>query len=419
MRILMAGTTYAPAFNGQAVFMTHLAERMCASGHSVAVLAPSENGQQEDRVRKGVQIVRPSTLRLTHWHPDAAVPLVSKPVVENLFNRFHPQIVHIHDHYPLSWSVARAARNRGLPVIGTNHFMPENLAPYLPLWKSGQPLYRAVLWRWMLQLYNSLDFVTVQSRTAGEILAGRGLRRPPRHISCGVDLAEFYVDDTVDQQAVRRSFGLHPTAHLLLYVGRVDEEKRLDVLIHALSRSGRTDCHLAVGGRGAALTALKELVAGLGLGERVHFLGYVPDGEKRNLLNSADIFAMPSDAELLSIATLEAMACGRPILAARAQALPELVTEQENGRLFRANDVDDAASVLADLISHPQTWPGMGAASRRRAEGHGWSGVLAGYTQLYEEAIQLSRVRSALAHGQLRQEKLVDKARSFSVNRMP
>jgi len=296
--------------------------------------------------------------------------------------------------------------------------MPENLAPYLPLWKSGQPLYRAVLWRWMLQLYNSLDFVTVQSRTAGEILAGRGLRRPPRHISCGVDLAEFYVDDTVDQQAVRRSFGLHPTAHLLLYVGRVDEEKRLDLLIHALARSGRMDCHLAVGGRGAALTALKELVTRLGLGERVHFLGYVPDGEKRNLLNSADIFTMPSDAELLSIATLEAMACGRPILAARAQALPELVTEQENGRLFRANDVDDAASVLADLISHPQTWPGMGAASRRRAESHGWPGVLAGYTQLYEEAIQLSRVRSALAHGQLRQEKLADKARSFSVNRM-
>lgn len=419
MRILMAGTTYAPAFNGQAVFMTHLAERMSASSHAVAVLAPSENGHQENSVRNGVQIVRPPTLRLTHWHPDAAVPLVSGPVVENLFNHFRPDIVHIHDHYPLSWTVAETARNRGLPVIGTNHFMPENLAPYLPLWESGQPLYRAALWRWMLQLYNTLDFVTVQSRTAGEILAGRGLRRPPRLLSCGVDLAEFYVDATVDQQAVRRSFGLHPIAHLLLYVGRVDEEKRLDVLIHALARSGRTDCHLAVGGRGAALTALKELVSQLGLGERVHFLGYVPDGEKRNLLNSADIFAMPSDAELLSIATLEAMACGRPILAARAQALPELVTDRENGRLFRANDVDDAAAVLTELVSHPQAWPGMGAASRQRAEGHGWPGVLAGYTQLYEEAIQQSRVRTTPANGQLRREKLSDRAGGFSVNRMP
>lgn len=419
MRILMAGTTYAPAVNGQAVFMTHLAERMTASGHSVAVLAPSENGHQEDRVRNGVQIVRPSTLRLTHWHPDAAVPLVSGPVVENLFNRFRPQIVHIHDHYPLSWSVARTARSRGLPVLGTNHFMPENLAPYLPLWKVGQPLYRAVLWRWMLQLYNGLDFVTVQSRTAGEILAGRGLRLPPRHISCGVDLAEFYVDDTVDQQAVRRRFGMPPTAHLLLYVGRVDEEKRLDVLLHALARSGRTDCHLAVGGRGAALTALQELAAELGLGKRVHFLGYVPDEEKRNLLNSADIFAMPSDAELLSIATLEAMACGRPILAARAQALPELVTDRENGRLFRPNNVDNAASVLADLISHPQRWPEMGGASRRRAESHSWPGVLASYTELYEEALQQRRVPTALANGQFRREKLAEKTGEFSVNRMP
>jgi 1,2-diacylglycerol 3-alpha-glucosyltransferase len=390
MRILMAGTTYAPAFNGQAIFMTNLAEQLAAAGHSVAVLAPSEDGPAQESVVNGVQVVRPPTVRLTHWHSNAVVPLASGPVVDALFDRFRPQVVHIHDHYPLSWRVAQAARRRKFPVIGTNHFMPENLAPYLPLWKIGQPLYRAALWRWMLRLYNTLDFVTVQSRTAGEILAGQGLRRPLHLISCGVDLAEFYVDATVDQQAVRRRFGLHPTARLLLYVGRVDEEKRLDVLIHALARSGSADCHLAVGGRGAALTALKALVSQLGLGERVHFLDYVPDEEKRDLLNSADIFAMPSDAELLSIATLEAMACGRPILAARAQALPELVAEQVNGRLFRANDVDDAAAVLTELVSRPQNWPAMGVASRQRAESHGWPGVLAGYTHLYEEAIQYS-----------------------------
>lgn len=269
----------------------------------------------------------------------------------------------------------------------------------------------------MLQIYNTLDFVTVQSQTAREILAEQGLRRPLRLISCGVDLAEFYVDSTVDPQAVRRRFGLHPTARLLLYVGRVDNEKRLDVLIRALARAGNGDCHLAVGGQGAALTGLKALVSQLGLGERVHFLGYVPDREKRELLNSADIFAMPSDAELLSIATLEAMACGRPILAARAQALPELVADGENGYLFQSNDAGDAAAVLTKLVNHPQTWPAMGAASRQRAEDHGWPGVQAGYTQLYEEAIQQSRVRTALADRHLHREKKTGKARSFSVNR--
>ena len=150
MRILIAGTTYAPAVNGQAVFMTNLAERLAVQGHSVAVLAPSESGPAEQSVANGVQVVRPVTQRLTYWHPNAVVPLFPGPVVDDLFDRFRPQVVHIHDHYPLSWRVVQAARRRALPVIGSNHFMPENLAPYLPLWRVGQPLYRGILWRWML-----------------------------------------------------------------------------------------------------------------------------------------------------------------------------------------------------------------------------------------------------------------------------
>jgi len=363
-----------------------------------------------------VQIVRPPTLRLTHWHPNAAVPLVSWPMVENLFDRFRPQVAHIHDHYPLSWTVAQTARHRSLAVIGTNHFMPENLSPYLPLWQMGQPLYRGVLWRWMLHLYNTFDVVTVQSQSAGAILEEEGLDRPLRLISCGVDLEKFSFNASLDPQTVRRRFGLHPTAAILLYVGRVDHEKRLDVLIRALAQARCADCRLAIAGRGAALLSLQALVGELGLEARVHFLGYVSEGDKRDLLNSADIFAMPSDAELLSIATLEAMACGRPVLAARAQALPELVADGENGRLFQPNDVGDAAAVLTELVNRPQVWPAMGAASRQRAEAHGWPEVLAGYTHLYEEVIQQSPLPTALVDKHLRLEKRADQASGVSVN---
>ncbi len=387
MRILIAGTTYAPAFNGQAVFMTNLAERLAAAGHAVAVLAPSENGPAEESVVNGVRIVRPRTQKLTYIHPNGVVPLFSGAVVEDLFDRFRPQVVHIHDHYPLSWHVAQAARRRGLPVIGSNHFMPENLAPYMPAWRFGQPVYRAIMWRWMLQLYNTLDSVIVQSRTAGEILKREGLRPRVHQISCGIDLDQFHVDPTVDQQAVRRQFGLDPLNKLFLFVGRVDHEKSLDVIIRALAQAPCADCQFAIAGRGADLANLQQLAEEMGVAQRVHFLGYVSDTDKRDLLNSADVFVMPSEAELLSIATLEAMACGRPILAARSQALPELVTDGENGRLFRPGDVQDAAAALFDLASRPQDWPAMSQASRQRAEAHGWSTVLTRYEQLFDETV--------------------------------
>lgn len=393
MRVLIAGTTYAPALNGQAVFMTNLAERLAAQGHSVAVLAPSETGPAEESVVNGVQIVRPRTKRLTYWHPNAVLPLFPGGVVDDLFDRFQPHVVHIHDHYPLSWRVVQAARRRSLPVIGSNHFMPENLAPYLPLWRAGQPLYRIILWHWMLRLYNTLDCVTVQSHAARSILERQGLQRPMHLISCGIDLEKFHRDPDLNRQAVRRRFGLNPTRTLFLFVGRVDYEKSLDVLIGALARAECTDCHLAIAGWGAELADLENLAESVGVAERVHFLGCVSDADKRDLLNSADVFAMPSAAELLSIATLEAMACGRPVLAARARALPELVADGKNGRLFRPGDVDDAASALFDLANHPQAWAAMGAASRRLAEAHAWPSVLTRYEQAYAQCIQRKPVR--------------------------
>ena len=118
----------------------------------------------------------------------------------------------------------------------------------------------------------------------------------------------------------------------------------------------------------------------------------MPDEDLPALLNSADLFAMPSSAELLSIATLEAMACGRPILAARARALPELVTEGENGRLFGPADAADAARALAALVAEPQRWRAMGAESRKRAMAHALDDMVRCYEDVYQHT--WSHVRS-------------------------
>lgn len=397
MRILLAGTTYFPAFNGQAIFMTNLAERLVERGHEVAVLAPSETGPAGASVVKGVRIQRPRTQRLSLWHPNAVFPLFPAKVVDDLIDDFRPQVVHVHDHYPLAWHTVTAARRRGLPVIGSNHFMPENLSPYLPLWRLGRRPYRRLLWRWLLRLYNRLDGVVVQSQAAAVMLQEQGLRRPTHRISCGIDLEDVHVDVELDRSAIRARFGLHPSQPLLLFVGRVDREKLLDVPIRALARIECAGIQLAIAGHGADLAYIQRLAKSKGVADRVHCLGYVSDADKVDLLNSADIFVMPSDAELLSIATLEAMACGRPILAARAQALPELVTDGENGCLFQPGDVEEAAAAIADLAGRPEAWPAMGALSRQHAEAHAWPAVLSRFEQLYAASIASGAAGVAVA----------------------
>jgi glycosyltransferase involved in cell wall biosynthesis len=104
-------------------------------------------------------------------------------------------------------------------------------------------------------------------------------------------------------------------------------------------------------------------------------------------LNSIDIFIMPGDAELLSIASLQAMACARPMLVADAVALPELVSEFENGLLFRPGDVDDAAHCLAFLVDHPERWSDMGAASLLRSKNHHLDHIISEYEKLYRSLV--------------------------------
>jgi glycosyltransferase involved in cell wall biosynthesis len=139
-----------------------------------------------------------------------------------------------------------------------------------------------------------------------------------------------------------------------------------------------------VAGSGAALPTYQALARELGIQDQVRFTGFVPDADLPRLLDSVDIFAMPSEAELLSIASLEAMASARPLLAARAKALPELVSDGVNGYMFNPGDVDDAARCMALLAGHPERWAEMGSASLKKVQPHGMENVLKRYEELYE-----------------------------------
>jgi 1,2-diacylglycerol 3-alpha-glucosyltransferase len=373
--------------------MVNLAEGLARNHHEVVVIMPSHLVAPFRTERNGVTLEGLRAVPLTVARPDVFHAPFSSRAVKRIFRRFQPEIVHIQDHYPLSWAAYRAARRSGVRVIGTNHFMPENLAPYLPLAARLEPAYDWALWRWMLSLYNRLDVVAAPSRTAAAILKEAGLWAPVFPISCGIDTNRFRPDPSVDRQAIRQRYGLETGKVMFLFVGRVDGEKRLDVLLRALGLLDRQDVQLAIAGRGGGQARLEALADSLGLGPRVRFTGYVPDADLPALLNSADVFAMPSEAELLSIATLEAMASARPVLAARARALPELVADGVNGYLFKPGDPRDAARAMALLADHPERWQSMGAASLERARPHSLDNTLASYQKLYQVALTMPAAR--------------------------
>ena len=387
LRILMSSQVYADG-NGQGGFALRLAESLAKEGHQVKVLTPSDHTTSYSVIVNCVQVEKVAAIHMSIVHPAVYVTPWPLPRVKKIFREFMPDIVHIQDHYFLCMAVTREARKRHIPLVGTNHFLPENLLPFLIRSPLLRNLTARVLWKIMLSVFNQMDSVTTPSHAAANILRNQDIRFPVQAISNGVDIKRFAFDPKVDRQGTRRKYGLATDKTLFFYVGRLDGEKRVDIMVQAVSELPQTNFQLVIAGNGSQARVLRHQAHRLGVEERVIFLGYVPATDLPALYMSTDIFVMPSSAELQSIATLEAMSCGKPVLAANARALPELVEHGVNGYLFESDNASDAAHWMNKFLESPEQWAEMGKVGIMRSQSHSLNNTIQAYEEYYQMVIE-------------------------------
>jgi glycosyltransferase involved in cell wall biosynthesis len=266
------------------------------------------------------------------------------------------------------------------PVIATNHYLPINMSRSL----ASEPLigkhFCNVSYSYLVYFCNGCQYVTAPTATALNLLYEHGLRAPARAISNGIDLQKFTPGER-DPQLLQR-FGLPTDRPLLLHVNRLSEEKRVDVLLDAVAKV-KTDAHLALVSTGPAEADLRLQVKRLGIGDRVSFLGFVSDGDLLVLRHSSDLFVIPSEADLQSLSTMEAMACGLCVIAANAYALPELVHHEENGLLFQPGNSDELAQKIDYLLSDEERRARMAERSLKIIAAHDRTRVLEEWEEIY------------------------------------
>lgn len=393
MNILLAGQAYFREDNGQAVFTVRIARELARWGHRVMVLAPSENGRTGSEEQRGVELWRVRTIPLLH---NVNVSLFSGRAVHEAVTGFSPDIVHLQDHYFICRTVWRVTRKLGIPTVGTNHFLPENLTANLPLPRLLKRPLNRLLWSHMLSLYNALAAVSTPTETAAAILYSQEIRPRVTAISCGVDTDRFHPFEEKKRRQQRKRLDFKGKAPVFLYVGRLDHEKGLDTVIKALALINRPDCYLVLAGRGSFYKQLKRLCRWLYLQDRVRFPGFIPEEDLPRLFNAADCFIMAGYAELQSIATLEAMACGLPVIAANARALPELVGHGENGLLFQPRDIDSLADAMNEYLRSADRWHAWSTENRKKAERHGLENTVRQYLDWYKNVIEEKVLSDAL-----------------------
>jgi glycosyltransferase involved in cell wall biosynthesis len=392
LRVLIATDTYPPDVNGAGYFTHRLAEGLAGRGHRVHVACPSDRGAPYVAANGAVTEHRLRSARIPFQEDmRAAVPLGMGGHLARLVARLDPDVVHVQSHFTLSRSAQRRARAAGVPVVLTNHFMPDNLYAHAHLPAALHGLAGSLAWRDMIGVATEADYVTTPTPRAAELLREKGFAGTVESISCGIDLERFH-PRSGDREAARSKFGL-PERDTIVFVGRLDVEKRIDDTIRALAAISRErDVQLALAGTGQREEELRALAAELGVADRVFFLGFVPDAELPLVYAAGDVFAIASVAELQSIATLEAMSTGLPVVAADAMALPHLVEQGRNGFLFPAGNVPHLADRLLTVLGSRREE--LGEASREIALRHDHHRSLARFEELYRDLQAREPVRA-------------------------
>ncbi|KAA9393860.1 glycosyltransferase family 4 protein [Kocuria coralli] len=382
MTVLIVAETYPPDINGSSHFSRRLAQAMSRRGHDVHVAAPRPGrGPSIRRMDGHVTEHRfRSHTAFTYTTFNFCFPWEIRGEVNRLLDDVKPDVVHIECHYILGRYMAKEAARRGIRLIGTNHFIPENIEQYLPLPPVIRRIYRGISWRDMAGVFRHCDVVTAPTPLAVEAMKNHGFDYPVYALSNGIRAEDYELHSGEQLPPAER-----PT---ILFVGRLDPEKHVDVIIKALARiAGATDAALVVVGQGGEYERLSRLAEETGVGNRVHFRGFVPDDELRRAYLGADVFCQPGTAELQSLVTLEAMAASRPVLLANARALPHLVDPGVNGWLFTPGDDEELARKLTEFFGLPADQRrAMGLASRRLVEKHSFGATVEAFERMYRGA---------------------------------
>lgn len=330
MRILLTTDTYYPMINGVVISTSNLYKELKKQGHEVKILTLSHTG--EEKVEGDVYYLKSMKVNV---YPDARIKFPFYNKLINEIMEWKPEVVHSQTEFSTMMAAKHIVKKFNMPHIHTYHTMYEDYLNYL---FGGKIIKRSTAAKVTRFILNSIDEVIAPTDKTKMALRDYGVQCDINIIPTGIDLEKFQKSVTEEEkQQLRLSHGIKEEDKVMVYVGRIAEEKNIDEIItlfpEVLKKVPNTKL-LIVGG-GPHLEILKNLVREKALEEEVIFTGMVEPEEVYKYYKLGHIFATASTSETQGLTYLEALSSGCPVICRYDKAVDGVVLQGRNGFSYK------------------------------------------------------------------------------------
>ena len=366
MKLAYFTDTYLPTRDGVVTSILSFKEELEKKGHEVYIFCP---GKRKGRVQQEKNVFRyaASSFALYPEYDIAIFPYFA----DMKFKKLRIDIMHSHALTTMGLAARHISKKKKMPSVATMHTLVPLATHYLKegamkkdvstkfwelilklvtAWATKRFVYKIdsdTFWDALAWFFEPFDVVTCPSEYTRTIMAEHGIQT--QVVPNGIDTARFRPD--IDTRKFRQSFGLEGK-NVVLHVGRLTLEKNLDVLIDAapLVKREHPDAVFLVVGSGPARAHFEKRISEKGLADSFIFTGSLPDDLLPLTYAACDMLAFPSTFETQGLVALEAMACGKPVVAAKDTAVSEVIAEKKNGYLFNGTAQDFADKIAECLM---------------------------------------------------------------------
>ncbi|MCH5294879.1 MAG: glycosyltransferase [Treponema sp.] len=367
MNIALFSDSYIPTKSGVVTVIMQLRKVLSDMGHHVVVVTVSEHSATN--ITENGMVLRVQSITVPVGDSQY-LGLPHKIRVLDFLKSHNVQIIHSHTEFSIGHMAIVAGHELGIPVIATTHTMWEDYyRHYLTL---GNLIPRKVVRKMVQQAYKQFyAFINVSQKAHDYFNRSFMLPKTPSAIiPNAIDIERFskaHLSDE-DVQKLRSSLGLRPEDTVLLYVGRVVEEKRVEELCDLIINITKKNQHIKTVfvGSGGAAEYLEESVRKNNLSENIIFTGFVDYENLPRYYALGDIFITASLSEMHSMTILEALAAGLPIVCRRDASFSDTVYDGKNG--FQCDTDGAMEETLLELASQKEKCAEFGQFSRTVAK---------------------------------------------------